>query len=123
VSIPTLEVQAGPNSGASYAIPKQLVLGRSRSADLVLADEAVSREHASVRPDGVTVVIEDLGSANGTWVNGEQIDSPCRVEEGDLIQVGDTTLALLTEDDEVDEDRLTPSEPTVIRPPPGSTQS
>jgi ABC transport system ATP-binding/permease protein len=111
--VPVLVVRNGPQAGASRPLDDVLVVGRSQRADLVLADEAVSREHARLSPEGMTVVVEDLDSANGTWVDGERIDSPCRVEEGTVILVGDTELVVSMESGE---DALTPSEPTVIRP-------
>jgi pSer/pThr/pTyr-binding forkhead associated (FHA) protein len=116
----SLSVNSGPDRGASYPIPDELVIGRSAGADIVLRDEAVSRRHASVRPEGVTLIVEDLGSANGTWCNGEQIDAPCRLEEGDLIQLGDTELRVGVESGEARSPDSTPSDPTVIRPPQAS---
>ncbi len=101
------------------------MIGRSMRADIVLRDEAVSREHARVRPEGVTVIIEDLGSANGTFVNGEGVDEARRLEAGDTILVGDTELVVSVESGEYTEQVSTPSEPTVIRPAPetGKTRS
>ena len=115
---PTLLITAGPDAGTSHPLAEDAVVGRSLRADIVLSDEAASREHARLRPEGVTVVIEDLDSSNGTWVNGEQIDSPRRLEEGDVVQIGDTTMTLNMETGEQPSETLTPSEPTVIRPPP-----
>jgi pSer/pThr/pTyr-binding forkhead associated (FHA) protein len=91
-------------------------VGRSLGADIVVADEAVSRTHATFRVDGQTLVVEDLGSSNGTLVNGEPIDSPCRLAPGDIVTVGSTELEVQVGD----EPRLsTPTTPTVIRPMPG----
>ncbi len=115
---PTLLITVGPDAGTSHSLAEDAVIGRSLRADIVLSDEAASREHARLRPEGLTVVIEDLDSSNGSWINGERIDAPRRLEGGDVIQIGDTTMILSLETGEQPTDTLTPSEPTVIRPPP-----
>ena len=87
-------------------------MGRSLTADIVLTDEAVSRAHATFRADGQTLVVEDLGSSNGTLVNGEPIDSPCRLAPGDFVTVGSTELEVQVGE----EPRVsTPTTPTVIQ--------
>jgi pSer/pThr/pTyr-binding forkhead associated (FHA) protein len=68
-----------------------LVLGR-QAADLVIEDAQVSRRHASVRPAGDALEVEDLGSKNGTWVNGGRIAGAVRVASGDRVRVGDSTF-------------------------------
>ena len=79
--------------GRTYAI------GRSSTCDIVVAASAISRKHAelAVQPDG-TVVLTDLGSSHGTYVNGERIGQPRRIAVGDdirLTQRGAALLALL----------------------------
>ena len=68
------------------------VVGRRPYCDVVLNNNAVSREHARLtkRDDGVYV--EDLRSRNGVWVNGVRIAEPTRVYSRDSIQIGDATL-------------------------------
>lgn len=70
---------------------RQLVLGRAACCDVVVDGRHVSRRHAAVvlRPDGWWV--EDLGSRNGTWCNGERILRR-RVTDGATIQLGDVTV-------------------------------
>jgi hypothetical protein len=70
---------------------RQLVLGRAAGCDVVLGGRHVSRRHAAVvlRPDGWWV--EDLGSRNGTWCDGERILRR-RVTDGAAIQLGDVTI-------------------------------
>ena len=72
------------------------VIGRGAEADLRLADTGVSRAHAEVRRDGAEVRITDLGSTNGTLVNGQRISTTVLVD-GDRIEVGATPLVLRTE--------------------------
>jgi pSer/pThr/pTyr-binding forkhead associated (FHA) protein len=107
-----LQVRSGPMTGAIHAVPGSATVGRSTSSDIVLPDEAVSRSHAAFRVDGQTLVVEDLGSSNGTLVNGELIDIPCRLAPGDVVTVGSTELEVQVGE----EPQLsTPTTPTVIQ--------
>ena len=69
-----------------------LTLGREHEADVVLEDRGISRRHAAVQLDDGDAVVEDLGSSNGTFVNGQQVEGPRRLIEGDLIQIGASVL-------------------------------
>jgi pSer/pThr/pTyr-binding forkhead associated (FHA) protein len=71
-----------------------MTVGRGRDVDLVLADDLVSRRHARVSRSGAGAVVEDLGSRNGTFVNGNQIYGPTRLEPGDQLQLGVTLVEL-----------------------------
>jgi len=78
--------------GRRHALsPAGLVLGRSHDSDLVLADERASRQQARIQLQGDVWVISDLGSANGTFVNGERVRERV-LRPGDEIRVGDTRL-------------------------------
>ena len=109
-----LLVRKGAGAGALHHLTGPVTLGRGTAADVMVPDEAVSREHAAVRIDGATVVVEDLDSSNGTRVNGTEV-SQARLEHGDLIQLGGTELEVRIEDDSGS--ASTPTEPTVIQPP------
>ena len=90
-----LTVRSGEDAGKSAQIDsKPLVLGRDEACDLVLSDARVSRRHAafSRSGDGGPVTVEDLGSGNGTYVNGERVER-AELSGGEQIQVGDTVLA------------------------------
>lgn len=67
------------------------VLGR-RQGPVALTDTRISRRHAEVSIQNDVWVIRDLGSSNGTWVNGERIEGLCELEEGDRLVLGRTTL-------------------------------
>jgi pSer/pThr/pTyr-binding forkhead associated (FHA) protein len=84
----------GAGAGRRVALAGPVTVGRGRDADLVLADELVSRHHAQVTPSGSGAVVEDLGSRNGTFVNGEGIPGPTRLEPGDQLQLGVTLVEL-----------------------------
>jgi pSer/pThr/pTyr-binding forkhead associated (FHA) protein len=91
-----LEVVAGKAAGASILVRDEIVLGRHADGPGRLAeDEEISRLHArlTLDPSGVCE-IEDLGSTNGTYVNGLRISAPEALSLGDMIEVGQTTLAV-----------------------------
>ena len=63
-------------------------LGRSRECDIVVEDANVSRRHAELRPRGSAWVLSDLGSTNGTRLNGWRVGQPVPVQAGDLVAFG-----------------------------------
>jgi Domain of unknown function (DUF4388)/Inner membrane component of T3SS, cytoplasmic domain len=72
-----------------------VIVGRSSDLDMVLVEEMVSRRHARVELTGGTVVVEDLGSTNGTFVNGERVERATLVE-GDRLLIGTSILKLVS---------------------------
>ncbi len=72
--------------------PEGATLGRSRKCDIVLDDANVSREHAELRPRGGSWVLTDLGSTNGSSVNGRRIDAPTVVKPGDELELGTSMM-------------------------------
>ena len=72
--------------------PTGATLGRSRQCDVVLDDANVSRRHAEIRPRGGSWVLTDLGSTNGSCLNGRRIDSPEVVKPGDEIELGTSQI-------------------------------
>lgn len=90
----SLEIVEGADAGRRVELEAPLTVGRAADADLVLADELVSRRHARVRQRGAGAVVEDLGSRNGTFVNGNQIHGPTRLVPGDQLQLGVTLVQL-----------------------------
>ena len=67
---------------------EKLVIGRSRSCDIRLREDSVSRLHAAFVLREGALVIEDLGSSNGTYLNGERVLAPCVVAAGDTVRFG-----------------------------------
>jgi ABC transport system ATP-binding/permease protein len=90
----SLEIVEGAGAGGMVGLAGLVTVGRGRDADLVLTDELVSRHHAQVTPTGSGAVVEDLGSRNGTFVNGEAIHGPTRLTPGDQLQLGVTLVEL-----------------------------
>jgi hypothetical protein len=91
--VSVLRIISGPASGTSHQIEGELVIGRE-DADLTVADGEISRRHAVIRPAGRGVVVEDLGSMNGTFVDGERINAPVTLTENATIRCGKSELAL-----------------------------
>lgn len=73
---------------------RDVLIGRAESADFRLDGTAVSRVHARVRRHGDAVEIQDLGSQNGTHVNGRRVDGPTTLAPGDRLQLGAVVLRL-----------------------------
>jgi len=67
-------------------------IGRAAENDVVIRDPRASRQHACIRRQGQYLLLEDLGSANGTFLNGERVLAPVKVWDGDRITVGGVTL-------------------------------
>ena len=76
------------------ASERELVLGRSRECDCVIAEPSVSRRHAGLRRDGPRWVLRDLGSRNGTRVNGVRLLDEAEVAPGDRVSFGDARYRL-----------------------------
>jgi len=73
---------------------RELVVGRAPGSDLRLEDRNVSRRHCRIFRSGGSLLVEDLGSANGTRVNGQPLAGRHRLREGDVVGVGDWDLAV-----------------------------
>jgi pSer/pThr/pTyr-binding forkhead associated (FHA) protein len=95
-----LRFVAGKDQGREFPLPQDLyiVLGRVSDVDVLLLDEKVSRKHAKISTHGGKVVIEDLASRNGTFVNGARIRST-ELKEGDQIIIGSSTIRLVSIND------------------------
>jgi hypothetical protein len=112
--LPAVVVTTGPEAGRRVELGHEVAIGR-QDTDLVVEDPEVSRRHAVLRRSGGSVVVEDLDSTNGTFVNGERIRTPVRVGPGDQVRVGRTTLEI--EPDQRAEDTIVsaPLRPDQIR--------
>lgn len=88
-----LIVKEGPRRGQIMPIKDGSLVGR-KGADVVMPDPTVSELHARFRVEGDQFVVWDLGSANGTFVNGERIRQATWLKENDEIRIGETVLVL-----------------------------
>lgn len=84
---PVLVGQAGPLNGHRWMVQSQLLVGRDVSCDIMIPSRQVSRKHARFRYTHDGVYVEDLGSKNGTHVNGSQVTAPILLKDGDVIQI------------------------------------
>jgi hypothetical protein len=91
-SPPQLVVERAPGHepGMIYDIDGDLVLGRGERAEIRLEDPFASSRHARIFEQGNSVVIEDLGSTNGTYLNEEVLQSPRPLHPGDRVRIGDS---------------------------------
>src|SRR6185295_12295722 len=88
---------AGPGLSATHPLPRktEITIGRSETADLPIPDSSVSRRHALLKI-GPKWSVEDMGSSNGTAVNGIDLEpgTPHQVGAGDVIRVGDVAILI-----------------------------
>lgn len=87
-----LVVKEGPLAGSRLELDEELVLGREGGVEI--DDDQMSRRHAVIRAVADGFEVEDLGSLNGTFVNGQRIEGVTRLSGGDEIKVGQTVLEL-----------------------------
>jgi diguanylate cyclase (GGDEF)-like protein len=99
-----LIVLAGDGLGEMHLVADaEAVIGRAGRVAIALRDDGVSRTHARVRRVGAELILEDLGSRNGTYLNGERVTGPVTLRDGDKIYVGHRTVLRLTYHDDLDD--------------------
>lgn len=114
----TLTMLAGPTTGAIYTVDEdQLVFGRGREAKARIQDRNLSRLHARIYVEGQSWKIVDLGSTNGTFVNGEPVDAPRELVEGDRIQMGREVLLRFQLHDEFEQEATRRIYESAVRDP------
>jgi FHA domain len=85
-----LTMRSGPNPGTVYALESdQLSIGRDSSNEIPVNDAEVSRRHARLSFQGGKYVLEDMGSTNGTFVNGQRLTGPRVLKSGEVISLGE----------------------------------
>jgi hypothetical protein len=91
---PRLVVERAPghDPGMIYDLGGDVVLGRGDAAEIRLDDPFASSSHARVYEQGKILVVEDLGSTNGTYLNEELLDGPRPLHPGDRVRIGDSEL-------------------------------
>ena len=94
---PTLRLRIVPDQGAPFEHlfdGESLIIGRSTDAGLVLEDPFGSRQHARLFRNGSELFLEDLGSRQGTLVNGRRVREPMRVQPGDVVRISRFTISI-----------------------------
>jgi len=84
---PVLVGQAGPLNGEQWIVEDSLTIGRDPSCEIVITDRQISRYHARLSVSTLGVLLEDLASKNGTFINDKQVIEPKYVQDGDVITV------------------------------------
>ena len=82
----------GRKKQASWELGGEVVLGRAPGCAICVEDEFASNLHAKIYQQGGRYYVEDLGSTNGTYVNGRRINYPTELRRGDLVKIGRTVL-------------------------------
>jgi predicted component of type VI protein secretion system len=85
-----LVMRSGPTPGKAYSLDKEeIFIGRDVNSDVVISDSEVSRKHARIILQAGGYTLEDLGSTNGTFVNGQRLMGPHLLRPGELIMLGE----------------------------------
>lgn len=91
--MPHLLLVAGDrNLGAKYYLSGEVSIGRAGGCQVVIDDTYASQQHARVLESGGGFVVEDIGSTNGTYVNGRKLSYPLELRHGDRIKIGKTVF-------------------------------
>jgi hypothetical protein len=90
-----VEHASGHESGIAYDLAEGATLGRG-DVEIRLEDAFASSRHARISREGHVIVIEDLGSTNGTYLNEEQLSGPQPLHDGDRIRIGDSEFSYLS---------------------------
>jgi len=85
--IPVLVGQTGPLNGQRWMLKKNITVGRDITCDIMIPNRQVSRRHATFSRSPEGVILEDLGSKNGTHLNGQIIDTSVLLKDGDIVQI------------------------------------
>lgn len=84
----------GDKKGQTLDLSEEVIIGRAEKCHLVLEDSYVSQMHARIFSRDGAVMVEDLGSTNGTYVNRRRINSPTELQRGDRLKIGKTVLEM-----------------------------
>lgn len=113
-----LVIQTGPNPGRDFPLQKsEQFIGRDLNNDIVINDAEVSRRHARIFLQGTSYVIEDLGSTNGTYINGQRLMGPYVLRPGEIITLGEK-INLVFEATSFSEPTVQPAAPIRATQPP-----
>ena len=89
-----LVIVAGPDAGREFDLAGAIVVGRDPASGIVVEDAEASGRHASFAVEGASVTVEDLGSTNGTFVNGERLAGTRMIGEDDRVRIGATVFEI-----------------------------
>lgn len=90
-----LVIRSGVDVGKEYILDKnEFIVGREQTADIIVSDPEISRRHARIFFQNGGYIIEDLGSTNGTFVNGQKISGPYLLRPGEVVNFGEHVSVL-----------------------------
>ncbi len=99
-----ITVRSGPEPGKTFPLEREeLFMGRDLANDITISDPEVSRRHARFIMQEENILLEDLGSTNGTFLNGERISTPQQLRPGDVVTLGEN-IVLVFEKSQYDPD-------------------
>jgi pSer/pThr/pTyr-binding forkhead associated (FHA) protein len=117
-------MRSGPTPGVTFPLDgDQLTIGRDSSNGVAINDAEVSRKHARLLFQGGKYVIDDLGSTNGTFVNGQRLAGPVVLKSGDVVSLGEQIVLMY---DAINMDpgaTVAVSRKAVQAPPPAQTSA
>lgn len=117
-----LVMRSGPTPGTVYPLESELItIGRDPINTITIADGEVSRHHARLTAQGGKFVLEDLGSTNGTFVNGKRLTAPYVLRSGDSVSFGEK-IVLIFETMAFDPNATIASSKSASAPPPPQPQ-
>ena len=88
-------MRSGPTPGATYSLEgDQITIGRDSNNGVVINDSEISRKHARLTFQGGKYVLDDLGSTNGTFVNGQRLVGPVVLKAGDVVSLGEQIVLM-----------------------------
>jgi pSer/pThr/pTyr-binding forkhead associated (FHA) protein len=118
-----LLLSGGPGAGQVFDLNKAIfTIGRGSECDVVIPDASISRQHAQITRQESGWYAQDLGSRNGTAINGQRLSAPERLEDGDMLIVGNIPLRFLASS-APEESEAPPEPPTGPAPAPGEEPS
>jgi len=113
-----LSVRQGPRPNLVFELDQPgYVIGREAGNELVIEDPQVSRRHAQLTRQGNSYLIEDIGSTNGTYVNGKRVMAPTLLANGDMIGLADTVIIAVQVPLSVGEEATVVSDAAPYAPP------
>ncbi|MFZ2097537.1 MAG: FHA domain-containing protein [Anaerolineales bacterium] len=115
---PALIAQAGPLNGQRWILKGDIIVGRDDSCNVVIQNRQVSRYHARFIPLPEGIQLEDLGSKNGTHINGRELSEPIILQDGDVIQIAFAQQFIYLSSDSTIPLELTPEKLDEIAPIP-----
>ena len=87
IDFPVLIGQSGPLNGQRWVIEDEVLIGRDPTCDIVIMDRQVSRFHTRITFTETGTLMEDMGSKNGTYLNGTMVNANTYLQDGDSIQI------------------------------------